>query len=136
MLENVEHRRLTGFGYHLTREDIERRRPTHLSDILLTLPGIYSQQTRAGPGGRSIQMRRALPGRAGGCPVGVFLDGVLANRGGDRAGVTVDDLASPLDVEVIEVFQGLSSIPAEFLTNEARCGVIAIWTRRSGRDEG
>ncbi len=80
-------------------------------------------------------MRRALPGMQGGCPAQVFLDGVLANRGGDRAGVVIDDLVSPLDVEVIEIFKGLSSIPPEFLTREARCGVIAIWTRRSGGDE-
>ena len=43
----------------------------------------------------------------------------------------VDELVQPMDVEVIEVFRGLGSIPPEFLTPQARCGVIAIWTKRS-----
>jgi hypothetical protein len=34
-------------------------------------------------------------------------------------------------VEAIEVFKGLGSVPPEFLNVYARCGVIAIWTRRS-----
>ena len=71
--------------------------------------------------------------RAGECPVQIFLDGMLATRNNDGGGVLVDDLVSPLDVEVIEVFRGLSSIPPEFLTPQARCGVVAIWTRRSMR---
>jgi hypothetical protein len=28
------------------------------------------------------------------------------------------------------VYRGLSGVPAEFLTPEARCGVIALWTQR------
>ena len=134
ILENVEHRMSSGFGVHLTREDIEQRRPVHISDMLVTLSGVYAEQRRPGGGGRTIYMRRALPGLGGGeCPVQIFLDGMLATRNNDGGGVLVDDLVSPLDVEVIEVFRGLSSIPPEFLTPQARCGVVAIWTRRSMR---
>lgn len=125
--DNVEHRRTRGFGYQLTREDIEERRPMRLSDLLVTLPGVRMGQGRRGSGARSISMGRALPG----CQVQIFLDGMQVNRGGVGGGVLIDDLVSPLDVEVIEVFRGLGSIPPEFLTPEARCGVIAIWTRRS-----
>jgi hypothetical protein len=132
VLENVEHRISSGFGYHVTREDIEQRRPIRISDVLETLPGVHAEQGRHGGGGRNIYIRRALPGYPGICPVRIFLDGVLANRGDDGSGVVIDDLVSPLDVEVIEVFKGLSSIPPEFLTDGARCGVVAIWTRRSG----
>jgi hypothetical protein len=125
VLENAEFRRSKGLGVHLTRADIEQRRPVHISDMLVTVPGVYAEQRRPGAGGRTVSMRRA-----GKCPVQIFLDGMLATRGGDGGGVVVDDLVSPLDVEVIEVFRGLASIPPEFLTREARCGVIAIWTRR------
>jgi hypothetical protein len=37
----------------------------------------------------------------------------------------------PADVEAIEIFKGLASVPAEFLNPQSRCGVIAIWTKRS-----
>jgi hypothetical protein len=56
---------------------------------------------------------------------------MLATRDRPGGDIQVDDLVSPLDVEAVEVFRGLSSVPPEFLTPEARCGVIAIWTRRS-----
>jgi len=126
VLDNVEHRRTRGFGYQITREDIEERRPMRLSDILVTLPGVRVGQGRGGAGARSISIGRALPG----CQVQIFLDGTQVNRGGG-GDVLIDDLVSPLDVEVVEVFRGLGSIPPEFLTPEARCGVVAIWTRRS-----
>ncbi len=131
VLENFEHRRETGFGYQITREDIEERRPQRVSDILMTLPGVHAQQRRSGGGGRNIYMSRALPGLPGGCPVKIFVDGMLTNRDDDGNGVIVDDIVSPLDIEAIEVFRGLASIPAEFLTFGARCGVIAIWTKRT-----
>ncbi|MFC1639267.1 carboxypeptidase regulatory-like domain-containing protein [Gemmatimonadota bacterium] len=137
VLENVEHRISNGFGYHLTREDIEERRPQRISDLLMTLPGVNAAGRSAG-GGRNIYMSRALPGLPGGCPVKIFVDGMLANRDDDGSGVIIDDLVSPLDIEVIEVFRGLGTIPPEFLTFGARCGVIAIWTRRSlerGREQ-
>lgn len=127
ILDNVEHRRTMGFGYQITRKDIEERNPMRLSDILVTLPGVSVGQGRRGVGARSITMGRALPG----CRVQIFLDGLQMNRGRAGEDVFIDDLVSPLDVEVVEVFRGLGSIPPEFLTPQARCGVVAIWTRRS-----
>jgi hypothetical protein len=126
-LDNVRHRATRGFGVQLTREDIEERGPMRVTDILVTLPGVRVGQGRGGAGARSISIGRAIPG----CQVQIFLDGTQVNRGGTGETVLIDDLVSPLDIEVIEVFRGLGSIPAEFLTPQARCGVVAIWTQRS-----
>jgi hypothetical protein len=132
VLANVEHRRTRGFGVHLTRDQIEDRRPANVSDMLLELPGVYAVRRGSGSSGRVISMSRSLAGPGGGpCVVQIFLDGRLATRDVPGGDVLVDELVSPLDVEVIEVFRGLSSIPPEFLTPNARCGVIAIWTKRS-----
>lgn len=133
VLENVMQRRSSGFGIQITRQDIQQRRPQQLSDMLIELPGVYARGTRgSGTGGRSIYMARAVSGAGGAaCPVQVFLDGMRATREGPGGDVQVDDLVSPLDVEVVEVFRGMASIPPEFVTDYARCGVIAIWTRRA-----
>ena len=97
----------------------------------MELPGVFASRTGSGVSGRTISMNRALPGTGGGaCPVQVFLDGMLATRDRPGGDVQVDELVSPLDVQVIEVFRGLGSIPPEFLTPSSRCGVIAIWTKR------
>jgi hypothetical protein len=101
--------------------------------MLIELPGVYARRTAgSGAAGRSIYMARAVSGAGGAaCPVQVFLDGMRTTREGPEGDVVVDDLVSPLDVEVVEVFRGMASIPPEFLTNFARCGVIAIWTKRA-----
>ncbi len=132
ILENVEHRRTRGFGAQITRQAIEERHPARISDMLLELPGVFATRRGSGASGRTISMNRALPGPNGGaCPVQVFLDGHLATRDRPGGDVQIDDLVSPLDVEVVEVFRGLGSVPPEFLNPESRCGVIAIWTKRS-----
>ena len=33
-------------------------------------------------------------------------------------------------VELVEVFRGISEMPAEFANPDLRCGAVAIWTRR------
>ena len=126
-LENPEFRSASGFGYYITREDIEARNPSRVSDMLATLPGL-TMETSGGGGHGSFYMGRALPtgGQLSRCRVQVWVDGMLASGEGMR----VDDFVSPNDVHMIEVFKGLASIPPEFLSRDAKCGVIAIWTRR------
>jgi len=130
VLENMMERRLHGFGYQITRQDIEERHPNNVSDMLAELPGVRMLMSGNRTGGRTIRMTRSVAGPGGGdCPVQVWIDGMLASRSDED--VVIDDLVRPLDIEAIEVFRGLSSIPPEFLNAMARCGVVAIWTRRS-----
>lgn len=129
VLENMMQRRLHGFGYQITRQDIEERHPQRVTDMLAELPGVRTSTSGNRVGGRTIHMDRVTTGPGGGdCPVQVFVDGTLAHRGDDD--VAIDDLVDPLDVEAIEVFRGLATTPPEFLNSMSRCGVIAIWTRR------
>lgn len=132
ILEGFAARRQSGLGHFITRDDILARQPTLLSDMLTRVPGLRLES--AGTGTRRIAVfRRSSGPRA--CPVQVFVDGLLQNPpAGWGAGddVAIDDLVPPGSVEGIEVYGGMSSIPAEFITPEARCGVIAIWTRRGG----
>jgi len=126
-----------GFGgAFLTRDDIERAGPVRgVSDLVAGLtgvrldrpaapglpPGIFLSESAAETGGRP-------------CPVQVFLDGVpVGSRsrlaGGSPIAAQLDRLVTPVEVEGIEVYRSLSEIPPEFLTTDARCGVIAIWRR-------
>lgn len=134
-LDAFRHRLRTGNGVYITRAEIERQRPSYVTDLLRTIPGV--DVVASGPGSRPVvQMARAA-GRD--CATQIFVDGFLLNRRvttdqGPRSDVfRVDDVVSPDAVEGIEVYRGLSTIPPEFLTPDATCGVIAIWTRRGGR---
>lgn len=122
MLDNFRHRMDNGFGQYITRADILERRPTLVSDLLRTVPGI--NMAPGGSGQRSVVLGRRD------CPMQVFVDGMLLTTTANE--FTVDEVVSPLDVEGIEVYRGLGTVPAEFLNEGAKCGVVAIWTHRGG----
>jgi len=131
VFDNLLQRRMSGLSQQVTREEIEARRPVTITDMLMEIPGVFASGGGTGST-RHIRFARATAGPGGGdCPVQVFLDGTLMTRDVPGGDIPIDDLVHPLDVEAIEIFKGLSSIPPEFLTPNARCGVIAIWTRRS-----
>jgi hypothetical protein len=120
---DFEHRRLTGSGWYITREDIEELKPAYVTDLLATVPGIHLLSSGSG------HRRIATFGRKNGCHAQIYVDGFHINRG---EGFTIDDVVLPGSVEGIEVYRGLSTVPAEYLSPEAVCGVVAIWTRRGG----
>lgn len=132
VLTNMEWRRTHGFGFMISRLEIEARNPQRVTDILQETPGVRVERQGSGASRRVIHLGPPMPGPGGGdCQVQIFLDGMLATRGVPGGDVTVDDLVQPQDIEAIEIFKGLAAVPAEFLNPQSRCGVIAIWTKRS-----
>lgn len=128
ILGGFRERSRTGFGHYLTLEDIRRINAARVSDLLAQVPGVQLRSTGAGLQ-RIVTMRRD-------CPAEIFVDGMLLTRdigrGTGGPGFTVDDAVSSGSVLGIEVYGGLSTVPPEFLTPRAGCGVVVIWTRRSG----
>lgn len=128
VLDGFEHRRTAGMGWYFTREDVERHRPARVTDLLAMVPGVELLSTGMG-------LRRVVSmGRRGGCQAQIWVDGFHITRPtvAGPAPFTVDDLVTPAAIEGIEVYRGISSVPAEFLSPEAVCGVVVIWTRRGG----
>jgi len=65
------------------------------------------------------------------CRIGWFIDGHRMDIPG-RWDPATDGLGSMQlsTVEAVEVFRGLSEMPAEFAAPDLRCGAISVWTRR------
>lgn len=120
-LRGFHERRDRGFGYFLTREEIEQRGSTDLSNLLRTVPGIRAEPTQFGQA--RIQTSRAPAGSR--CRIGVFIDRVRYRLADDLPGI------STKDIEAIEVYRGRSELPAEFADPDLNCGAIVIWTRRN-----
>lgn len=113
-------RRNRGFGHSLTREEIEARRPTFVSDLVRTMPGVTIAPSMMGGGG-ILRMR-------GGCVPDVVLDGVRLS-----SPVVLDQLLTVEDLEGIEVYSGSTS-PVEY--SHSSCGTVLAWTRDPGRAGG
>ena len=134
VLDGFHSRLRTGMGTYFTREDIERIKPAYVSDLITHVPGLNVRTTGSG------FERHIYSGRAAGvprdCPALIYVDGFLLNPrtgGGEVTGMTLDEAVRPQNVEGIEVYRGLSTIPAEFLHPDAQCAVVAVWTRRGIR---
>lgn len=126
-LAGFERRRISAPGVFLTREEIDSRRPGYVTDLLAMIPGVRLESS--GRGSR----RTVVMGNAAGnpnCAAQVYVDGFLMNRDPDFA---IDDVVTPQSVHGIEVYRGLSTVPADFLSPSATCGVVVIWTRRGAR---
>lgn len=134
VLEGFYGRLERGQGRFVTREEIEARHPTRVTDMLRSIPNLNGSAGRGGVGGMTLS--RGSSGDR--CTVVFFIDGMLVSqpsmgspfRGGARQDQAIDDYVSPYEVEGIEIYRGESDTPAEFVTRWVGCGTIVIWTRR------
>ncbi len=118
--------RLAGFnerkskhvGYFVTREKLDRMSSGRFVDALRDMPGVSLRTLRGGVATVSLRGARCAPV--------FYMDGFPA-----RAGVMDLDMIDLSGVEGIEVYAGMSSIPAEFMSvaGGETCGVIAVWSR-------
>jgi Carboxypeptidase regulatory-like domain/TonB-dependent Receptor Plug Domain/Gram-negative bacterial TonB protein C-terminal len=118
--------RLAGFnarkskhvGYIVTRERLDRMSSARFVDALRQMPGLSIRTLRGGVVTVSLRGARCSPI--------FYMDGFPSTAG------TMDlDMIDLAGVEGIEVYSGMSSTPAEFMTVEGTetCGVIAVWSR-------
>jgi hypothetical protein len=116
-MRGYERRRRSGTGFLITREEIRRRNPRFLSELLHRMPGGMVLPTP--PHGYTLLLR-------GQCRPGIWIDGVPVGSAN-----SIDQLMSPHDVEAVEVYHGFE-LPVEFGVNS--CGGVLIWTRRGNPD--
>ncbi len=142
------HRQKTGFGKFIDREEIEMRGPSEMTDLFSGMAGVdlYSDplnqlekwvvlrsgrhmtlQPRTlasddpGPGAPTDIYERCFPR--------VYIDGIIAHRGGDEP-ARLDTFVDPGVVAGVEVYASVSGLPPEYQGHGTFCGTILIWTRR------
>jgi carboxypeptidase family protein/TonB-dependent receptor-like protein len=124
LLSDFYDRKSRGFGHFITRDEIEKRNPQNLSDMMRMVPGAQVIPV-AGTGMSTLRFNRAQIGRD--CPPQYWVDGVKAYN------FNIDDVV-PSDVEGIEIYPGAATVPPQYNTREGTtiCGVVLIWTRVPG----
>jgi carboxypeptidase family protein/TonB-dependent receptor-like protein len=121
-IEDFYRRRSRGIGTFITRDDIESRRASRLSDVFRNTPGIRFVPVRGGTGIRfvsaAVQRRDCVPM--------IWMDGQRA------PGLEVDELPVN-EIEGVELYHGPSTTPIRFSQGAiTTCGTIVIWTRVPG----
>ncbi len=122
LLAGFWERRARGFGYFLTRDQIEKRDAREFADLVRLTPSV-SVGTRNGR--RVIRFNRGAAGRD--CPPQYVVDGMKIENGSP-------DEFTPQDIEAIELYSGPATIPPQFAPrfNSFTCGAVVIWTRLPG----
>ena len=110
-------RQRRGFGHLITKEQIESRAASRVSDLLATVPGLRIRPTRW------ASVNDVLS--TSGCRPQVYLDGVRYPLRGE----TIDQIVSPSMLQAIEVYPHAAEVPAEFSGPGSECGVLALWTK-------
>jgi hypothetical protein len=113
-----ERRMRTGQGHVYTQEDIEKRRPMFITDLLRMTPGVRVVPSRFS--GQDVLMRADF----GMCRPELFIDGV---RQFNDPLFPIDYLVPAQDLRAVEVYARSLTVPAEF-SSMSGCGVVAIWT--------
>lgn len=117
-LAGFNERKSKHLGYFVTREKLDRMSSARFVDALREMPGVSMRTLRGGVVTVSIRGARCAPM--------FYMDGFPAVSG--PMDLDMIDLSG---VEGIEVYGGMSSIPAEFMSvvGGESCGVIAVWSR-------
>ncbi|HZE09058.1 MAG TPA: carboxypeptidase-like regulatory domain-containing protein [Gemmatimonadaceae bacterium] len=111
-------RRKTGFGYYITPDQLDKVRPTFVTDILKTVPGM-----RVLPGlhGDVVFSARTL---GAGC-MQYYLDDIPYQEihPGD-----INTLVAANEVRAVEVYQE-TMVPPDYVKGGTSCTTVLLWTK-------
>lgn len=103
-------------GTFITRDDIDRRQPGRSMDLFYNVPGIRVIYDVAHP---SLSFSRCKYGR-----IAVFVDGMPA-----QDGINLISSLHPNQIEAIEIYHGLATVPPQFIPKPSDCAAIIVWTK-------
>jgi len=121
-------RRRKGFGYFLTHEEIEKKHPLVVADLLKGMAGV--EVHCSGPFSCAITMAGSSSMFLGKpCAPRVVLDGAVVSVGGSRGSGSVNWF-QVTSLEAIEVYPSAAGMPVQYAGYMSPCGAILLWSRR------
>lgn len=124
-LLGFEERRRSGFGRFIDRAQLDQWQPSRPSDVLRRVAGLTFTYDEQGRKRLTFARSAGLSGQP--CPPLFYLDGVQYPIQPDE---DVDVALPPImEIEGIEIYKGVATVPATMNAPGAACGVIALWTR-------
>jgi hypothetical protein len=120
-------RKKSGAGYYLDPEQIQRMRPTVLTDILRQVPGLRVSYTNEG---EVVSSSRGVSSLAASGCVRYFVDGMewQSAQPGD-----INQFVNGSEIVGAEIYQGTTA-PAQYSRGMGDCTTIVLWTKQTARD--
>jgi hypothetical protein len=136
------HRRHTGFGKYIDRQEIENRGSMEVTDLFTGMPGVEVYPDPFNGLEKYIVLRTGrlpfpTPGLADGAPgydrcfPRVYIDNLLTAHGGDEP-AGLDNFVNTMSIAGIEIYVSTAGLPPQYSGGGSFCGVILIWTRVTG----
>ena len=122
-LAKFEQHRAEGFGRFLTREELAKSQGRLTSDVFRMIPGITLVPSRRSTAWYVSTMRGGGSIRPGPCLAAVMVDGIIMPSPFDINSIRPEEIAG------VEYYAGGASMPAEYNSTRAACGLVLIWTR-------
>jgi len=132
-MDAFESRRALGTGLQYGHAELIRSQLRTLGAFLQTVPGFRvgdpsSASSMMISRNQGLGAASAVSGRA--CQIAWFLDGHRLDIPGRTDSMTDALGSTPLEnLAGVEIFRGLSELPAEFADPDVRCGAVALWTK-------
>ena len=137
-----ERTRGTNSGYFVTAADIEQRRPSRLSHLLGGFPSIDCKRPNTDGRCLLVSTKMVVDDRGKNwepCPITLYLDGTrlnpLTSAKRDDRFVELDGLIGPESVAGLEYYPSGNRAPSKYQPLRGTCGVLLLWSRRSGSTE-
>ena len=121
-------RRRASGGYFFTREDIDRRKPNNISDMMKGLPSVTVGHQRGGTVIRGRSGVTSLNSANAPC-TRVFVDGFEWR---DLQAGDLDMVVNPDDVIGLEIYQA-GEVPIQFRKFDQGCLTLVVWTQFRGK---
>lgn len=120
---DFERRLRSGHGHLIDENEIEKRRPLELTDLLRTVPGVHVLPGRRS--GYDVYMRggQAILG-SGLCRADLMIDGA---RIANDENFPINSMIGVDEIRAVEVYAHATLVPVEYQSLSG-CGVIAVWT--------
>lgn len=123
-----------GLGHYFDREDIERRNPVLISQMVADVPSVRLDCSRSYRS-RTCELRSARTSPLACRRMNLYVDGILvldAMEPDSGWTMSLDEFVSPSDVGAVEVYTSMAELPAQFGDVTVRCGAVVVWTRSGG----
>lgn len=120
-------RQKSGMGFFLDQYQIQRLRPSRLTDVLRTVPGLRVTYTN---GGEVVSSSRGASGLSGGDCVQYILDEMpwQSMSPGD-----INQFVNGSELVAAEIYQP-TNVPAQYSRGMQSCTTIVLWTKAKIRD--